>query len=158
MYFIHRSPQEEESEPPSKKRAQTRQKGKGKPLVKPYSSPAPRLTELFGEDSDDGPTPQTSSSAIAPLQSIITNKVSAGVSRQVMPDKTGSHYFELKVYRCSDIEKVSSLNRWRHAVTTIKLKTHTDSLVWQHLANVVSATRKEFRGIPNTFSSFYNMQ
>lgn len=80
------------------------------------------------------------------------------MSKQVMADKTGAYYFELKVYKCSDVENVHALNRWRHAAVVIKNKTDTNSDVWQHLSNVVTATRKEFRGVPNSFSSHFSMQ
>lgn len=113
--------------------------------------------DLFGDDSDDGEKPGCSNSVEA-LQSVFINKLSSGLSKQVLPDKKGSHYIEVKVYRTDEIEKVLPINRWRHSVTSLKIRTDVNSEVWTHLANVVKAARKEFRGVPNHFSSHFSMQ
>lgn len=152
------------SPPPSKKTktpSTSHQSKKKQASIKPIPPPV-RLTsqELFGEDSDeeeDKIEPSSIEGKVPPIQSIFVNKVATGISKQVSPMKTGTHYIELKVYRSSDIENILPINRWRQAIVTLKCKTDADTDLWQHLSNVVLAARKEFRGVPNTFSSYFSM-
>lgn len=127
---------------------------KKKPTIKPIPPPV-RVTaqDLFGEDSEEEMKQSGTPMSITPLHSVFVQTLARGMSKQVMPDKKGAHYFELKVYKCSDIEKVPAINRWRHAVVALKSKTDTNTDLWQHITNVVSASRKEFRGVPNNFFS-----
>lgn len=112
--------------------------------------------ELFGSDTEDD---DASASVPAPqpgkLLSYISRRLANGIARQAHPTKSGSHFIELKVYKCNDIEKVSPVNRWRQAIITIKNRTDDDSEAWAHLANFIIATRKEFRTCPPTFVSNY---
>lgn len=106
------------------------------------------MTDLFGEDSageEPEPTPNsTSPPSPPPLQPVFINKVATGLSKQILPDKEGTYYVEIIVYRTSDIENVVPINRRRHSVSKLKMKTNTDTDLWQHLANIVSAAPKEF--------------
>lgn len=132
---------------------------KKKLAIRPITKPA-RVSakDLFGEDSGDEQVPAQKVDTIPPLQSVFVNKLATGMSKQVHPKKSGAYYFDLKVYKCEEIEKVAPINRWRHSVASIKCKTDTDTELWQHLTNVVTASRKEFRGLPNVYSSFFSMQ
>lgn len=60
--------------------------------------------------------------------------------------KTGSHFIELKVYNCNEIKNVQPVNRWRHAVITIKNRTDDNTPAWGHLSQLIKETRKEFKG------------
>lgn len=68
-----------------------------KQTIKPIPPPQ-RLTskDLFGEDSADEVDENQSSSNggkdVTPLYSIFVNKLGIGLSKQVLPDKTGTHY------------------------------------------------------------------
>lgn len=90
------------------------------------------------------------------LLSYITRRLSNGHARQSHSTKTGSHYVELKVYKCDEIKKVLPVNRWRQAIVTIKNQTDDNTEAWQHLSNFIIATRKEYRTCPPSFmSNFY---
>lgn len=114
--------------------------------------------ELFGSDSEDAADEmaQTNNKGICPLNSCLVRRIQNGVARQANPDKAGSHYVDLKVYRCDEIEKVTPLNRWRQSVVSLKYRTNDDTVAWGHLADFINAARKEFKGVPPTFNAFYN--
>ncbi|XP_028174002.1 uncharacterized protein LOC114362701 isoform X2 [Ostrinia furnacalis] len=141
-------PEPEKRKRKSSKSASTSKKSK--------AEHAHRVTaaELFGSDSeDDDVTPPAPSPG--KLLSYISRRLANGISRQAHPSKPGSHYIELKVYKCNDIEKVSPVNRWRQAIITVKNRTDDNSEAWTHLSNYIIATRKEFRSCPPTFVSNY---
>lgn len=151
----------EDTKVPTKKQAPIPQRPKKKKAVtiNPITPVQSTMEDLFGEISeDDQPEPSGSNfPPTPPLQSVFINRLATGLSKQVLPDKKGTYYVELKVYRSSDIEHMLPINRWRHSVSSLKIQTDSDSTVWQHLANVVTAARKEFRGVPNTFTSNFSM-
>lgn len=134
-------------------------KKRSSPTVNPITPVKATVEDLFGEDSEcEESTPSLPPTPSPPLlQSVFVNRVATGLSKQILPNNTGTHYVEIKVYKCSDIENVMPINRWRHSVSSLKMQTNTESILWQHLANVVSAARKEFRGMPNTFTSNFSM-
>lgn len=145
---------ESKTRPTTSSRSTTSSK-KNKPTIRPVPPPV-RVTaqDLFGYDSEEEPKANHGTSmAITPLHSVFVQTLARGVSKQVMTDKKGTHFFELKVYKCSDIEKVPAVNRWRHAVVSIKSKTDNNTDLWQQITNVVNTSRKEFRGVPNNFFS-----
>lgn len=130
-----------------------------KPRINPVKLPdLPTAADLFGsDDSEDEQQPITSSAPRrgkkTPIYSYISSRIANGYSRQAHSAKTGSHYVEVKVYKCDDIDKVLPINRWQHSVITVKNQTNADTEAWAHLTKFISATRKEFREIPKTFIS-----
>lgn len=143
----------------AKKHAPIPQRPKKKTVtINPITPVQLTMEDLFGENSEDEEPEPSGTNSPPPLQSIFINRLATGLSKQVLPDKKGAYYIELKVYRTSDIEHIMPINRWRHSVSSLKIQTDSDSTVWQHLTNVVTAARKEFRGLPNTFTSNFSMQ
>lgn len=127
--------------------------------IRPVTRPTAR--ELFGTDSEDEAqeaacaSSSSSSKKVSTLVSSITRRLANGISRQGHPSKEGSHYIDLKVYKVSDIENVSAMNRWRQAVISLKTKTDDNTEAWGYLAKFITASRKEFKDIPPTFISNY---
>lgn len=126
------------------------------PPPPPPPSPARNTTarDLFGSDSDDAEFDEQAANPgkkLAPLNSYLTRKLDKGVVRKMWDSKPGSHYIELKVYKCDDISRVQPMNRWRHAAISIKNRTFDDTLAWQALTKFIAETRKEFKHCPPTF-------
>jgi hypothetical protein len=115
----------------------------------------PRSADLFGSDSDDNILENSDVRKGTPIYSYITRRLANGTSRQSDDNKKGTHYVELKVYSCDEIDKVQPMNRWRHSVVTIKNRTDNHTEAWAHLAKFISATRKEFKDCPPSFNSTY---
>lgn len=131
---------------------------KKKPVFKPIAPvKKPSAHDLFGSDSEEEEVivPASSGKKPAPLLSYMTRRLANGYSRQVFDDKPGTHFIDLRIYKCDEIEKVQPMNRWRHSIVCVKNRTDENSDAWQHLANFIIATRKEFRGCPPTFISNY---
>lgn len=127
-----------------------------KPLIKPIPPKKCTVYDLFGTDSeDDEKEVPASVPGKAPLASYITRRLANGHSRQIHEKKPGSHYIDLKIYRCDEIEKVPPMNRWRQAIVTVKNQTFDNTDAWQHLSNFIMATRKEYVKCPPTFVSNY---
>lgn len=127
-----------------------------KPVIKPIPPKKATVRDIFGTDSEDEDQDQpVAGKPIQLLQSYMTRRLANGHSRQTCDTKKGSHYIELKVYNCDEIEKVSPMNRWRHAIVCVKNKTDENTEAWQHLTNFIIATRKEFRNCPINFISNY---
>lgn len=105
----------------------------------------PSTTDLFGSDSneDDNSGPSDPKKG-KPLYSYITRRLANGNSRQIDENKTGSHYIELRVYSCDEIQSVQPINRWRYSFIIIKNKTNTNSEAWSRLTDFISITRKEY--------------
>ncbi|XP_047994124.1 formin-like protein 3 [Leguminivora glycinivorella] len=120
--------------------------------VKPRHGTA---AELFGADSDDEGLEANQPAGEGKLLSYISRRLANGFARQTNPDKKGTHFVEVKVYKCDDIEKVTPVNRWRHAVVNIKNRTDDNTEAWRHLANFIHATRKEYRTCAPSFVSNY---
>lgn len=116
----------------------------------------PSMSDLFGSDSDgDDSTARPEPKKGTSIYSYITRRLANGTSRQTNETKTGSHYIELKVYSCDEIQNIQPMNRWRHSVVTIKNRTDTGTEAWSHLTDFIAATRKEFKQCPPTFTSNY---
>lgn len=131
---------------------------KNKSIINPITPIAKtNARDLFGSDSDDDDdeTPEKYDKKCAPIYSYVTRKLANGHSRQMDERKKGAFYIELKVYKCSEIESVQPVNRWRHSILTIKNKTDEDSESWKNLNTFISSTRKEFKNCPPTFLSHY---
>ncbi|KAG7308293.1 hypothetical protein JYU34_006987 [Plutella xylostella] len=113
--------------------------------------------DLFGSDSDDEEFEETKKPGTAPIYNYFTRRLANGHSRQTNDDKTGSHYIELKVYKTSEIQSVLPMNRWRHAIVTVKNQLDTNSESWKCLDEFIKASKKDFKKCPPTFmSSYYN--
>lgn len=125
--------------------------------INPVQKPHVTAKELFGSDSEDEEDDSSKSvpASSGKLLSYMSRRLANGVSRQGHPTKTGTHYVELKVYRTDEIQKIAPVNRWRQAIVTIKNQTDDTGEAWQHLANFIIATRKEFKTCPPTFVSNY---
>lgn len=112
-------------------------------------------SELFGNDSGDEEEQKRGKKKLTPLYSSISTRVANGTSRKTDDSKSGSHYVELKIYKCDEVEHVSPMNRWRHAIISIKNKTYENTEAWRLLSNYINATRKEFKNCPPTFVGAY---
>lgn len=113
--------------------------------------------DVFGSDSDDEQCNnlKPGKKTAAALTSYFTKRVPHGVVRQSNTEKEGSHYIELKVYKCDEIKHIQPMNRWRHAIITIKNKTDVDSEAWEHLTQFIKATRREFKDCrPDVISGY----
>lgn len=145
--------------PPSPTSASPRSSTSKKPHFKPIPPKKPTAYDLFGTDSEDEEVKDVPAAdtgrKLVPLSSYITRRLANGHSRQSFDCKPGTHYIDLKVYRCDEINKIQPINRWRQAIVTVKNQTSDNTDAWQHLANFIMATRKEFRKCPQTFVSNY---
>ncbi|XP_028167277.1 uncharacterized protein LOC114357726 [Ostrinia furnacalis] len=114
--------------------------------------------DVFGSDSDDEQFEQTvrkTGKMPAKITSYFTKRIPQGVSRQSDPNKDGSHFIELKVYRCDEIRNVQPMNRWRHAIISIKNQSDSDTEAWTHLTQFIKATRHEFKNCrPDIISGY----
>lgn len=127
------------------------------------TAPAPEVErkasarDVFGSDSDDDNfhIPKPGKKTSAPICSYFTKRVPHGVVRQTNVEKEGSHFVELKVYKYDEIKNVQPMNRWRHAIISIKAKSETDTPAWEHLAQYIRATRQEFKDCrPDVISGY----
>ncbi|XP_028162794.1 uncharacterized protein LOC114354564 [Ostrinia furnacalis] len=167
--FLSSDDSEVESKPVEKKSNKRRSSSKPReePKVKktktsitPYTPP-PRLTanDLFGEDSDEEhrvkPSTSSKSGNIPPLLSSFTRRESRGFSKQISETKEGKYYVELKIYNTEEVQKIAPINRWRYAITTIKMKLdeHKDS--WHTLKEFVNLIKKDFRNCPVSLLGSY---
>lgn len=126
--------------------------------INPVSKPHLTATDLFGTDSDEEDRDTHETTGKKPntvLSSSITRRLATGHARQTLLTKAGTHYIELKVYRCDEIENVAPMNRWRQAVVAVKNRTDEGTEAWGHLTKFICATRKEFKSSPQTFLSSY---
>lgn len=128
-----------------------------KPYFKPIPPKKATAYDLFGTDSEDDEKEDVAVPGKAPIQltSYLTRRLANGHSRQTYEHKPGTHYIDLKVYRCDEIKNVQPINRWRQAIVTVKNQTSENTDAWQHLTNFIMATRKEFVKCPPTFVSNY---
>lgn len=139
--------------------SQAKPKKKKKTIINPINScRRPTSHELFGTDSDEPeeePAGIASGKKIPPLNSYFTRRIANGISRQSDDRKTGKYYVELKIYNVEEIERVSPINRWRHAILTVKNRTDDRTPAWDRLKEFVGETRKEFKHCPLDFVSHY---
>lgn len=107
-------------------------------------------SDIFGSDSDEEQliSAKPSKKPPPPINSYFNKRVANGVSRQSDLSKIGSHFIELKVYNCDEIRNIQPMNRWRHAIITIKNQTSDNTEAWEHLTQFIKATRKEFKDCP----------
>lgn len=115
------------------------------------------MKDIFGTDSEDEvqDAERDVSRKPPPLVSYLTRRVANGHARQSYETKPGTHYIELKIYKCDEIERVPPMNRWRQAVVTVKNRSDTDTMAWRHISDYMSAVRKEFKSCPPTFINSY---
>ncbi|KAL4702723.1 hypothetical protein ACJJTC_002451 [Scirpophaga incertulas] len=106
---------------------------KKKTVINPVHMKKPTAHDLFGSDNDS----------------------QMAIRAKCMRTNKGSHYIDLRVYTCDDIERVQPMNRWRHSIICVKNRTDNNTEAWQHLVNFISATRKEYRNCASTFISNY---
>lgn len=122
-------------------------------------TPPPRLTavDLFGEDSDNEQKPSTSTKTgnIPPLISNIMTRETKGFSKQVNEKAEGKYYVELKIYNVEEIKKISPINRWRYAITSIKTRIDENKESWRSLKEFVNQSRKDFNNCPITLIGSY---
>lgn len=113
--------------------------------------------DIFGSDSDDEHFNLSKpGKKIAKICSYFNKRVPQGVSRQTDSNKDGSHYIELKIYKCDEIKNVQPMNRWRHAIITIKNQSDVETEAWSHLTQFIKATRREFKNCPPDIISGYS--
>lgn len=105
----------------------------------------PTANDLFGNDSGDQAEDGKLGKKLSPISSYITRRVANGYSRQNNDKKEGTHFIDLRVYKCDEIERVQPMNRWRHAIITIRNRTDDNADAWRMLTEFIKATRKEFR-------------
>lgn len=92
--------------------------------------------DIFGSDSDDDQcAPKAGKKPTTAICSYFTKRVPHGVMRQTNVEKEGSHYIELKVYKCDEINHIQPMNRWRHAIITVKNKSDVGTEAWEHQQN-----------------------
>lgn len=137
-----------------------------KVMPAPPTPPAPNtskkmketITQLFGEISDDEDVNGGAGASLPRKENLVSSivqRVANGTSRQVYNDKTGSHYIEIKIYNCKEIENVPPMNRWRQSIIAIKNRTDMNTEAWKHLAMYISTTRAEFKEIPASYVGAY---
>lgn len=61
----------------------------------------------------------------------------------------------MKIYEVGEIERVLPINRWRHAVISLKNRMDDDSPTWRSLKEFLNQSRKEFKKAPADFVSGY---
>lgn len=98
------------------------------------------ISNLFGEKDDK----LEGNSSRNYLPAYITQRQSSGYTKKAFENKPGTHYVELKIYECAEIENVSPMNRWRHSIFNLKNRTDTDAEAWKVLLQYMMAVDKEF--------------
>lgn len=118
----------------------------------------PTSSDLFGdgsgEEEESIPLP-SKGKKVPPIYTQYTRRVANGISRQCIESKMGAYYVELKIYDVSEIERVLPINRWRHAVVSLKNRTDDNTPAWAYLKKFLNETKKEFKGCPHDFVSSY---
>nr|XP_049694812.1 uncharacterized protein LOC126054231 [Helicoverpa armigera]XP_049703896.1 uncharacterized protein LOC126056152 isoform X2 [Helicoverpa armigera] len=132
---------------------------KSKPTISPISPPAcVTANELFGDEDDDKNEcvkSSTKTGNVPPIHSYFTKRLRKGYSRQISETKEGKYYVELKIYDVEEIKKIMPINRWRHAITTIKTKLDEDKESWHHIKDFILATQKDFKNCPLSYLGSY---
>lgn len=123
---------------------------------KPGGACKPTMKDLFGCDTDDDEDAGISGGNKEPpkLPCYITRRVANGYAKQFYPEKKGGLYVELKVYECSEIEKLSPMNRWRQAIIAVKTRADNNSKSWGFLAKYVKEVREEFKPCATSFTNY----
>lgn len=103
------------------------------------------MNELFGYNSEENEGNDIPKNI---LYSYLTQRTGNGYARQTYNTKIGSHYVELKIYDCAEIDNVSPMNRWRHAIFALKCKSNTDTKAWSSLTQYITDVKKEFEKKP----------
>lgn len=144
------------SPPPEASGSRVRASGNGSGADnKRFKSNKSTAKELFGSDSEEDNVEEIGKKE-STLVSYITKRNKNGYSRRVNALKSGTHFVEIKIYKSDEIEKVSPMNRWRHAIIAIKNKSETNTEAWQHLSTYLAAVRKEFKDCPAMTYNSYN--
>lgn len=119
----------------------------------------PTSHDLFGTDSDDEQEEEavasTSGNKIAPLHSYYTRRVAKGISKQTFENKKGKFFIEVKIYDHDEVERISPINRWRHAIISVKNRTNDDTPAWKYLKDFLKETHKEFKHCPIDYVNSY---
>lgn len=85
--------------------------------------------------------------------SSFTTRVSDGQSRRAVTITDGNYYCDLKFYRVEDIENTSPEERYKKALTSVKLRLGDNSPEWETLQEFFTTVFKRFKNSEPTFYS-----
>lgn len=110
--------------------------------------------DIMGTDSDADEEPHAGKKD--GIISYLCRRGANGISKQFKPDISGLRFVDLKLYMCSEIENISAMNRWRHAVVTLKTKIDDDNPAYRYLVKFLREVKKSFKDCPITYVSTPN--
>lgn len=110
--------------------------------------------DIMGTDSDADENQKAGKKD--ELVSYLCRRGSNGISKQFNPDIGGLRFVDLKLYMCNEIESISPMNRWRHAVVTLKTKIDDDNPAYRYLVKFLKKVKKNFKDCPITYVSTPN--
>lgn len=119
----------------------------------PLKSGRMTAKDLIGVDSD---IDEDQHGKKDELISYFSRRVANGISKQHNPELEGSHFIDLKLYMCQEIENVSPMNRWRHAVVTLKMKADDNNDGWKYLVKFLQDAKTKFKNCPVSYMSSQN--
>ncbi|KAL0880875.1 hypothetical protein ABMA27_002056 [Loxostege sticticalis] len=109
--------------------------------------------DIMGDDSDD---PAEDIYGTDDLNSYIYRRVANGYTKQYKNDQTGTHYIDLKIYECKELENVKPKQRWRKSILTLKTKSDNNTDAWRHLVNFLKDVKLQFKDVPISFVNTSN--
>lgn len=103
---------------------------------------------MLGSDSDE---PRESNYGNEELSSYIYRRVANGYTKQYKNNQQGTHYIDLKIYKCNKLENVQPKQRWRKSILTLKTKSDDNARGWHHLVQFLKEIKNEFKDVPINF-------
>lgn len=149
-YFLNHFRSRKEDDKAAKKRKQPNKKSKPKTLK---TSEKLTAKDIMGSDSeiDDSPSGKRDE-----LNSYLSRRVANGISKQYNNDINGSCFIDLKLYTCEEIVNISPMNRWRHAIVTLKMKSEENDPAYRYLVKFLKEAKNKFKDCPVTYVSSPN--
>lgn len=83
----------------------------------------------------------------AALRSFLTQRGASGFTTQRDPTKTGEYFVELRVYNSREAERLPSEERWKNALTTLKVATDFNTPLWAAVSKLIQAGKQDFAKI-----------
>lgn len=146
--FFPRAKREENSKKSRKHKVKTEER------CAETSSTKVTAKDIMGTDSDADEDKKIGKKD--ELISYLCRRGPSGISKQFNSDIRGSRFADLKLYMCNEIQNISPMNRWRHAIVTLKTKIDDDNPAYRYLVKFLKEVKKNFKDCPITYVSSPN--
>lgn len=80
----------------------------------------------------------------ATLRSFLTQRGASGFTTQRDPAKTGEYFIELRVYNSREAERLPAEERWKNALTTLKVATDVNTPLWRAVSKLIQVGKEDF--------------